>query len=60
VGKTTSSIEQFRGCLLLARLVFAPREVSVTTCLLLLDIALHVSEAFVWGDARKDENGLDA
>jgi hypothetical protein len=60
VSETASSFEQLRGGLLLARLVFAPREATVATRLLLLDVALHMSKAFVWSEARKDEDGFDA
>jgi len=59
VGQTASSLEQLRGCLLLARLVLAPCEAAVATRLLLLDVALHVSGALVWGEAGKDEDGFD-
>jgi hypothetical protein len=60
VGETAPSFEQLRGRLLLARLVFGPREVAVSTRLVLLGVALHVSEAFVRGEAGEDEDGLDA
>ena len=59
MGQTASSFEQLRGGLLLARLVLAPRKAAVATCLLLLDVALHVSGALVRGDAGKDEDGFD-
>jgi len=59
VGQTTPSFEQFRGGVLLARLVLAPRKAAVATRLLLLDVALHVSGALIWGEARKDEDGFD-
>jgi hypothetical protein len=60
VRQAVPSFEQFRGGFLLARLVFAPREVAVTTCLLLFYIALHVSGALVRGKAREHEYGFDA
>jgi hypothetical protein len=60
VGETAPSFEQLRGRLLLARLVFGPREIAVSTRLVLLVVALHVSEAFVRGEAGEDEDGLDA
>ena len=59
MGQAASSFEQFRGGLLLARLVLAPSKTAITTRLLLLDVALHVSGALVWGDAGKDEDGFD-
>ena len=58
--QATPPFEQFRGGLLLARFVFAPRKVAVATRLLLLGIALHVSGALVWGEAGKHKDGLDA
>ena len=54
------SFEQFRSWFLLARLVFAPREVTVATCLLLFDIALHVPRALVRCKAWEDKDGFDA
>ncbi len=58
--QASSTFEQFRGDFLLARLVFAPCEVAVTTCLLLFDVTLHVSMAFVRCKAREDKDGFDA
>ncbi len=49
VCQAAPTFEQFRGGLLLAGLVFAPGKVAVATCLLLLDITLHVSRALVCG-----------
>ncbi|KAH9990608.1 hypothetical protein BJV77DRAFT_605598 [Russula vinacea] len=60
VRQATPPLEQFRGGLLLARLVLAPRMVAVATRLLLLGIALHVSGALVRCEAGKDKDGLDA
>lgn len=60
VCQAAPSFEQFRGGFLLARLVFAPRLVAVTTCVLLFDIALHVSSALVRGKAREHKDGFDA
>src|SRR6266851_1833765 len=60
VGQTTSSVEQLRGGVLLARLIFAPREVSVATRLLLFNVALHVSRALVRSEAGKHKDGFDA
>lgn len=60
MGQAAPSLEQFRGGVLLARLVFAPREVAVPTRLLLLDVALHVSSALVGRETGEDEHGLDA
>lgn len=54
------TFEQFRGGFLLARLVFAPREVAVATSVLLFDVALDVSRALVRCKAREDEYGFDA
>ena len=54
------TFEQFRGGFLLARLVFAPREVAVPTSLLLFDVALYVSRALVRCKAREDKDGFDA
>ena len=54
------SLEQFRGSFLLARLVFAPRKIAVTTCVLLFDVALHVSRTLVRGNAREHEYRFDA
>jgi hypothetical protein len=60
MGQTTPPFEQLRGGVLLARFVFAPREVAVATRLLLLDVALHVSGALIWSEAGEDEYGFDA
>ena len=60
VRQAAPSFEQFRGGFLMARLVFAPRQVAVATCLVLFDIALHVSGALVRGKAREDKDGFDA
>ena len=60
VRQAIPPFEQFRGGVLLARLVFAPREAAVATRLLLLDVALRVSEALVRGETRKHKDGLDA
>ena len=60
VGQTASSFEEFRGGLLLARLVLAPCEVAVATRILLLDVALHVSGSLVRGEAGKYKDGFDA
>jgi hypothetical protein len=60
VRQPAPSLEQFRSCFLLARLVFAPREVAVPTCLLLFDVALHVSRALVRCETREDKYGFDA
>ena len=54
------SFEQFRGGFLLARLVFAPRMVAVTTCILLFAIALHVSRTLIRGKAREHKDRFDA
>jgi hypothetical protein len=58
VCQAAPSFEQFRGDLLLARLVFAPRKDAVATCVLLFDIALHMSGTLVRSKARKDKYGL--
>lgn len=60
MGQAAPSFEQFRGGFLLARLVFAPRKVAVATCVLLFDVALHVSRALVRGEAREHKYGFDA
>jgi hypothetical protein len=60
VRQAAPSFEQFRSGFLLARLVFAPRLVAVTTCFLLFDVALHVSSALVRGQTREDKYGFDA
>jgi hypothetical protein len=60
VHQPAPSFEQFRGGFLLARLVFAPRKAAVTTCVLLFDIALHVSRALIRGKAREHKYGFDA
>src|SRR6266566_1021955 len=60
VCQAAQSFEQFRGGFFLARLVSAPRKVAVTTCVLLFDIALHVSRALIRGKAREHKYGFDA
>jgi hypothetical protein len=59
MSQSASSLEQFGGGLLLARFILAPCVVALATRLLLLDIALHLSPALVWGEAWKNKNGLD-
>ena len=60
VRQAAPPLEQFRGGLLLARLVLAPRKVAVATRILLLGVALHVPGALVGRQAGKDKDGLDA
>ena len=60
VRQATPPLEQFRGGLLLTRLVLAPRKVAVATRVLLLGVALHVPSALVGRKAGEDKDGLDA
>ena len=60
VRQAAPPLEQLGGGLLLARLVFAPREVAVAARVLLLGVALHVPGALVRRQAGEDKDGLDA